>query len=145
MPISGAWFARTPMEPGVVRDESISISSSKTLPSGVRTSTWNLFFAIVVLGALGVLGAVLHLRLLVLLLVPAPGRLDHVVDRALQQEGALGDVVVLAVDDLLEGADRVLDGDVDTGRAGELLGDEERLREEALDLAGALHGQLVLV
>src|SRR4051794_26114297 len=112
MPISGAWLARTPMEPVVVRDESISISSENTWPSGVRTSTWNLFFATVVLGVLGVLGAVLLLRLLFLLLVPAAGRLDHIVDRALQQEGPLGDVVVLAVDDLFEGADRVLDRDV---------------------------------
>ena len=31
------------------------------------------------------------------------------------------------------------------GAAGERLGHEERLREEALDLAGALHGELVLV
>ena len=31
------------------------------------------------------------------------------------------------------------------GRAGERLGDEHRLREEALDLAGALHDELVLV
>ena len=30
------------------------------------------------------------------------------------------------------------------GLAGELLGDEERLRQEPLDLAGALHDQLVL-
>ena len=31
------------------------------------------------------------------------------------------------------------------GDAGELLGHVERLREEALDLAGALHDDLVLV
>src|SRR3954470_23629733 len=99
MPISGAWFASTPIDPVVVRDESISTSSLNTWPSGVRTSTWNLFFATVLL----VLGAVLVVGLLVLVLalIAAPRRLDHIVDRPLQQEGALGDVVVLAVDDLL--------------------------------------------
>src|SRR4051812_28627002 len=111
MPISGAWLARTPIDPVVVRDDSISTSSLNTSPSGVRTSTWNLFFATVLLG---VVGTVLLVGLLVLFLfIAAPRRLDHVVDRPLQQERSLGDVVMLAVDDLLEGADGVLDRDVD--------------------------------
>src|SRR3954447_19103848 len=139
MPIGGAWLASTPIEPVVVRDESISISSSKTFPSGVRTSTWNLFFATVLLGVVGALLLVGLLVLLFLVGVAAARGLDDVVDRALEQEGALRDVVVLAVDDLLEGAHRVLDRDVDAGGAGELLGHEEGLRQETLDLARPLH------
>src|SRR5215204_808718 len=131
--MSGAWFASTPIEPVVVRVETISTSSSKTFPSGVRTSTGKLLLAI----AFPLLGA---------LLAPRPaGGLDDVVDRALQQEGAFGDVVVPALDDLPEGAHRLLDRDVGARRAGELLRHEERLREEALDLARPLHRELVLV
>src|SRR4051794_34329365 len=51
--ISGAWLARMPMEPTPVRVDTISTSSSKTFPSGVRTSTGNLFLAIVLRGLLG--------------------------------------------------------------------------------------------
>src|SRR5207302_10162106 len=72
-------------------------------------------------------------------------RLDDLVDRSLEKERALGDLVVLAVDDLLEAADRVGDFHVRPSGAGELFGDEERLREKALDLARAPHGQLALV
>ena len=39
--ISGACRALIPIEPVVVRVETISTSSEKTCPSGVRTSTWN--------------------------------------------------------------------------------------------------------
>ena len=42
MAISGAWLASTPIEPTVVRVETISTSSSNTWPSGVRTSALNL-------------------------------------------------------------------------------------------------------
>ena len=44
---------------------------------------------------------------------------------------------MLAVEDLAEAAHRLGDRHVLAGAAGELLGDEERLREEALDLARA--------
>ncbi len=73
------------------------------------------------------------------------GRLDNLVDRALQEEGVLGHLVVFAVDDLLEAPDRLGDRHVGAGDAGELFGHEERLGEEALDLARPLDGQLVLV
>src|SRR5205085_5151985 len=63
------------------------------------------------------------------------GLLEHLLDRALQQERLLGDVVVLAFDDLAEAADRVGDLHVLTLDAGELFRDVERLREEALNLA----------
>src|ERR687895_2599130 len=133
MAMSGAWLARTPMEPVVVRVETISTSSSNTFPSGVRTSTGKLFRAILLL--LG--GRLLGLR-------PARG-LDHLVDRALQQEGPLRDVVVLALDYLLEGAHRLLDRHVLALGAGDRLRHEERLRQEAFHLARALHGHAVLV
>ena len=51
---------------------------------------------------------------------------------------------MLAFDDLLEAADRVGDRHVLAFEAGELLRDEERLRQELLDLARARHGELVV-
>ena len=60
-------------------------------------------------------------------------------------EGLLRVLVHLAVRDRLESGDGVLERHVLAGRAGEHLGDEERLGEEALDLAGSRHHQLVLV
>ena len=58
-------------------------------------------------------------------------------------EGLLRDVVVLALNNRLEPADGIFQLDVSTLEAGELLRHKERLREEALDLTGARHGQLV--
>src|SRR5687768_18255529 len=101
MPSSGWWLASTPMDPTSVRVETISTSSSKTSPSGVRTSTRNF---------------VLAMRRPALVLV---GRLDDLIDAALHEEGRLGQVVVLAVDDLAERADRLVDRHVDARRAGE--------------------------
>src|SRR6185436_593906 len=72
------------------------------------------------------------------------GLLDGLVDAADHVEGLLGEVVVLALDDLAEPPDAVGERHVLPGRAREGLGHEEGLREEALDLAGAGHGQLVL-
>src|SRR3954466_8452888 len=113
-----------PMDPTLVRVETISTSSLKTSPSGVRTST---------LKGVRATGSAL-LRCL-----------DHVVDRALEQERRLRQVVVLAVEDLAERAHGLADGHVGAGRARELLGHMERLREEALDLARALDEHAVLV
>src|SRR5437588_2809310 len=63
---------------------------------------------------------------------------DHV-------EGLFGQVVVLAVNDLLEAAYGVGDLDELAFEARELLRDEEGLREEALNLARARDYQLVLL
>src|SRR5512132_2569696 len=126
MPSSGWWWANTPIEPTVVRVETISTSSLKTSPSGVRTSTLN-----------GVRAISRPLALV--------RGLDHAVDAALHEEGRLGQLVVLAVEDLAERAYGLVDRDVHARRAGELLGDVEGLAEEALDLACALHDDLVLV
>ena len=65
-------------------------------------------------------------------------------DRADHVEGLLGDRVVLAVHDLLEALDRLRDRHVLAGQPGELLRDEERLRQEPLDLARARDRELVL-
>src|SRR5690606_37332435 len=70
--------------------------------------------------------------------------LDRLVDAADHVERLLGQVVVLAFDDTLEAADGFLERDILARRTGEHLGHVERLREEALDLARAGHGQLVL-
>src|SRR5439155_407695 len=72
-------------------------------------------------------------RLLAAELLPA---LDRGLDRADHVESLLGQLVVLAVEDLREAANRVLELHELARRAGELRGREERLREEALDLAG---------
>src|SRR5438552_7072240 len=69
----------------------------------------------------------------------------HVVQAPLHVEGLLGQVVALALDDLLEAGDGVLDLDVLAWRAREGLGHEERLGKELLDLAGARHCDLVVL
>src|SRR3954467_11268325 len=74
----------------------------------------------------------------------ALGLLDRFLDAADHVEGRLGEMVVLAVDHRLERADGVLDLDELARDAGEHLGDVEGLGEEALDLAGAADGQLIL-
>src|SRR3954470_3587890 len=125
MPSSGWWLARMPIEPTTVRVESISTSSLKTSPSGVSTSTRN---------------GVRAIELAVLLRA-----LDDVVDRSLEQERRLRHVVVLALEDLGEAADRLGDRHVGARRARELLGHVERLRQEALDAPRAAHDELVLV
>ena len=61
----------------------------------------------------------------------------HLLDVADHVEGLLREVVEIAGEDLLEARDGLLQRDVLAGAARELRGDEERLREEALDLARA--------
>src|ERR671916_2947551 len=75
----------------------------------------------------------------------APGLLDGLIYVADEVEGLLGQLIVPTLDDLLERADRVLQLDELALEAGELLGDEERLREEALDSARPAHNDLVLL
>src|SRR5919206_1098404 len=97
-----------PIEPTLVLVETISTSSLNTSPSGVRTSTLKESCAIALV---------------------ALGGLHDVLDRALEQEGRLREVVVLALEDLLEGAHRLADRHVGPRRAGERLGHVERLRQ----------------
>ena len=72
------------------------------------------------------------------------GGFENFVDRALHVEGLLRDGVVLAIDDFLEAADGIGDLDVLAGEASELLGNVEGLRQEALNLTGARHCELLL-
>lgn len=63
---------------------------------------------------------------------------DHV-------EGGLGQRVVLAVEDLLDRLDRLLEGHEATLDTREDLSDGEGLRQETLDLTGTLDDELVLL
>src|SRR2546430_2527545 len=144
MASSGVWLARMPIDPLAVRVETISTSPSNTWPSGLRISTGNFVRAIA--GPARPLGIGLLLLLRLLRGLFAPARLGHdLVDRALEQEGALGDLVVLALEDLREAADRLGDRHILAARAGELLGHREGLGEEALDAPGTVHREAVLV
>src|SRR5579871_1660848 len=62
--------------------------------------------------------------------------LDRLLDGADHVEGGLRQVIVFALDQALEALDGILQVDELAGRAGEHFGDMERLRQEALDLAG---------
>src|ERR687887_396870 len=152
---SGAWRASTPISPSAPGTTSISTSPSNAAPSGVTRETLNvrsaktydlrdrgfrlglgLRLGLAFLGFLSLFG-LLAGKLLRLL--------DGLLDRADHVEGLLGKVVVLALDDLLEALDRVLEFHVAALLARELLGHEVRLREEALDPAGTRDDDLVLV
>uniref|UniRef100_A0A182N3R5 Transcription initiation factor TFIID subunit 8 n=1 Tax=Anopheles dirus TaxID=7168 RepID=A0A182N3R5_9DIPT len=71
--------------------------------------------------------------------------LDDLLDRADHVKGDLRQMVELTVQDLGEALDGFLQRHELAGVAGEHLGHLERLRQEALDLAGACHRQLVLL
>src|SRR5215218_7956253 len=103
-----------PSSPTSERVETWRTSPLQTSPSGVRTSTSTMCSAATV-GALRCRAGF--------------GVLEDLVDRALHVEGALGEVVVLAVEDLAEAANGLGNRHVLAGTAGELFGDEERLRE----------------
>src|SRR5438552_17801234 len=70
--------------------------------------------------------------------------LDGFFDGADHIEGGFRQVIVLAFADRAEALDGVGEIDELAGRTGEDFSDVERLRQEALDLAGAGHGDLVL-
>src|SRR2546423_684642 len=79
---------------------------------------------------------------------PRPGRSDLLTglfDRADHVERLLGHVVAFAVHDLAKALDRVGDLHVTAFETRELLGDEEGLGEEALDLARARYDELVFL
>src|SRR5581483_4468033 len=128
---SGACRASTPISPAWPGTTSISASPSNAGPSGVTRETEKRGWP----SAMRLRGGLRHLL----------GLLDRLLDRPDHVEGGLGQVVVLAGDDLLEAGDRVLELDVLARRPRELLGDEVRLREEALDLARSRDDELVLV
>src|SRR5256885_3881234 len=118
---SGACRARKPISPAAPGTTIISASPSNAGPSGVTSETSKRR-----LGTLRLLGL---LRLFVAAAADSLCLLDRLLDRPDHVEGLLGQVVVLAVEDLGEALDRVLELHVFAGSAGELLVDEVRLRE----------------
>src|SRR5687768_15992774 len=60
---------------------------------------------------------------------------EHLIHAADVEERLLGHVVEVALEDRVEALDGLLEGNCLTVVAGVHLGDEERLRQEALDLA----------
>src|SRR5581483_5031687 len=70
--------------------------------------------------------------------------LGGLVDGADHVERLLRQRVVLAVDDTAEAADGFFERHILARRAGEHLGDEERLAQEPLDLARARHREFVV-
>src|SRR4051794_3555888 len=70
--------------------------------------------------------------------------LDHLVDAADIHERLLGQIVVLTVANLFEATNRLGQRCDLALLVRERLGHEERLRQEALDSAGAIHDLLVL-
>src|SRR5665648_799616 len=130
----GWWRARMPSSPSTPGRTTMATSWEYTSPSGVTTSTCSTRSS-----ATGALSASLVVAR------ELPRLLGGLLDAADHEEGLFGQVVALAVDEVLEAAHGVGQRDVLAGDAGELFGDVERLREEALDLARALHDHLVLV
>src|SRR6476619_272780 len=123
----GEWRGSTPSSPSAPGTITISARPSKTRPSGVRISQSS--------SAIARLRGRLHLLRLG----------DHLIDAALEEEGLLGDVVVLALEDLVEATDRVLERHILAVATGEHRGDEDRQRQEALELAGPGDRQAVVV
>src|ERR671916_279408 len=158
---TGAWSTRTPISPSAILATTRSASPSKIISSGVMilqkscrpSATLAYLPGLADLprgGRLLVLLVLLGLALLfglffLLFAAQAPGLLDGLIYVAHEVEGLLGQLVVPTLDDLLERADRVLQLDELALEAGELLGDEERLREEALDSARPPDDDLVLL
>src|SRR5262245_15050597 len=136
----GSWPGSTPNSPSLPGSTTDSAWSLKAWPSGVTTLT-----------AIGMPDYSVSPSAHCARRSAACRRLERlglgtrVLDRADHEEGLLGQVVALAVEDLLEAPDRVGDADVDALRARELLGDVEGLRQEALDLAGACHREAVVL
>src|SRR6058998_3534228 len=122
----GACPGRTPKYPWL---------PGMTIPSAVSATTSRVGVAISSVRRSATLGARRELLRFV----------HRVADVADHVEGLLGQLVVLAVDDLSEALDGVRELYVPPLRAGERLGDEHRLGEEPLDLPGAGDDELVLV
>src|SRR5688572_14556872 len=131
-PTKGAWPVRNAISPPpMVRAMTRSASPVQRIRSGETTSTWSVIGGSPAsidrgpgplagarsLGQLGCLGA------------SGVGAADV-------EEGLLGQVVQVAVDQLLEAVHRLLHRGEDAVEAREVLGHEHRLRQEALDLAG---------
>src|SRR6185437_3976082 len=125
--MSGVWPSRMVRSPSELRSTRPLAGTSRSCCSGVTTRTSKTPSAM----------SALALQL--------PGLLQHRLGAADVQEGLLGGVVEVAVDQGLEGLDGLGDGDGDALQAGEDLADVERLGQETLDLPGPGHGDPVLL
>src|SRR5215470_13222799 len=123
----GAWPANTPNSPSSPGTSTWLTSPAKTRRSGDTSSKWNVAMT----------GDLCGLRGEFLALV------DCLLDGSDHVEGRFRQVIILAVAQPLETPDGVGQIDEDSLGAGEHLRDMERLRQEALNLAGASDRQLV--
>src|SRR5215469_17295803 len=71
-------------------------------------------------------------------------RLTDFLNSAFHIKVPLRNVVVLAIENLLETADRIRDGNLLAFVSGEYLGDAEGLAQEALNFAGSDDSELIL-
>src|SRR3954471_798332 len=110
---SGRWPGSTPNSPATLGAVTSVTWSRSATPVGVTISRRIVSVATSILSG-GLLG----------------GARLHLVDAADHVEVLLRDVIELALDDLLEAGDGVLEAHQLAGEAGELGGHEERLREE---------------
>src|SRR3954453_9648177 len=144
------WFAMMPISPATVRAFTTVASPDQTSRSAATRETFIVcaisaprFARTPMASARCVVGWAPCARSSEALLDLGPLALD-VVQTAAHEEGLLGDVVVLAVRDLVERLDGVGDRHRRTLDARELLGHVGVLRQEALDAASPGHDDLVL-
>src|SRR5690349_11514860 len=129
VPSNGAWCGRMPTSPSAVRARTIVPSPVHTVRSAATSSTWS--------RSPDPSPSAILLQLLGLLL--------HVLEATAHEERLLRDVVVLALGQLLERVDGLVERDERPVQTGEGLGDEGVLREEPLDATGPLDEDLVLL
>src|SRR5260221_12138214 len=139
MPSTGVWPVSTPMSPSRVLAMTRSAGPDHTSPSGTTSPTWRVTVLPRATASWCLPGAP-GSRLLQVL-----GLLLHVLDPADHEERLLRVLVVLALGDGLERGDGLVQRDEHPRLAGELLGDEHRMRQEPLDPPGALHRDPVLL
>src|SRR5438093_935143 len=139
---NAAWPGSTPKYPSLPGTTTSSTVSATTRRVGVTTSSLRRSATTPPRAASWRSGrssqALRHLAQLL-------GLLRRLADVAHHVERLLGEVVVLALDDLLEALHGLGQLHVAPLRPGEGLGDEHRLREKPLELARARDDQLVLV
>src|SRR5688500_6770583 len=126
---SGTWPGNTPTSPATLGICTESVWIARALPSGVATSSAS------EVGRFDMNSAAFHQAL---------GLGTRAFDVADEVERLLGQAVDLTLEDHLERVDRLFERHVLARDVGECLGDEERLAQELLQLAGTLDGQLVV-
>src|SRR6516162_3141408 len=115
------WLARKAISPSTARHTIISACPEKRVRVGVTSSNW-----VVATGR-----SILPFQ--------AAGLLQDALHPADVEERLFGHLIEVAVDKGLEGFDGLRHRDVDARKTGEGLSHEERLGEEALDLASPGH------